>query len=222
VEPATQGGWAAACPAQIMRAMETRIMRRLRHKRRRAFIESYEFPHALQVKLRRELGDDRQASVALDGLREWYVACLSAPGEMLGMPSRAVDVAWHEMILMTRAYHHFCARAFGHYLHHTPDSVMEGSMHESLARTLNVLEGRSLTLAGVPLLFAIDGELGIEDGQVWSTQEIDHLRQVDLNRHASHYYGGGSGAGCAAGSGCSSGSSCGGGGCGGGGCGGGG
>ena len=192
-------------------------MRRLRHKRRRAFIASYEFPAALRVKLRNELGDDHQAAVALEGLREWYLACLSAPGEMLGMPSRAVDVAWHEMILMTRAYQHFCDRAFGHYLHHTPDSVMDGSMHESLARTLHVLETQSLPLAGVPLLFAIDGELGIEDGQVWTAQEIDHLRDVELHRH-SYYYTPGSGAGCAAGSG----SSCGGGGCGGGGCGGGG
>jgi len=95
--------------------------------------------------------------------------------------------------------------------------VMDGSMHESLARTLHVLETQSLPLAGVPLLFAIDGELGIEDGQVWTAQEIDHLRDVELHRH-SYYYTPGSGAGCAAGSG----SSCGGGGCGGGGCGGGG
>ena len=62
-------------------------MRRLRHRRRRAFIENYEFPAALEAKLREKLESDDQVDVALDGLRAWYLACLDAPGEMLGMPS---------------------------------------------------------------------------------------------------------------------------------------
>jgi hypothetical protein len=56
-----------------------------------------------------------EVKVALAGLREWYLACLDAPGESLGMPSRVVDIAWHEMILMTRTYHAYCDRAFGYY-----------------------------------------------------------------------------------------------------------
>ena len=151
-------------------------MRRLRHRRRRAFIESYEFPAALRTKLRDKLESDDQIDVALDGLRAWYLACLDAPGEMLGMPSRAVDVAWHEMILMTRAYHAFCDRAFGHYLHHSPDSVMDEPLDYSLARTLAVVESQSVAAAGVPLLFAIDEQLGVEDGYVWEEADIGRLR----------------------------------------------
>ena len=186
-------------------------MRRLRHRRRRAFIENYEFPAALEAKLREKLESDYQVDVALEGLRAWYLACLDAPGEMLGMPSRAVDVAWHEMILMTRAYHAFCDRAFGHYLHHSPDSVMDEPLEYGLARTLAVVESQSVAAAGVPLLFAIDGQLRVEDGYVWEEADIGRLRTFQPHRWADYSPG------FAGHGGCSSGGGCGGGGCGGGG-----
>ena len=185
-------------------------MRRLRHRRRRAFIENYEFPAALEAKLREKLESDDQVDVALDGLRAWYLACLDAPGEMLGMPSRAVDVAWHEMILMTRAYHAFCDRAFGHYLHHSPDSVMDEPLEYGLARTLAVVESQSVTAAGVPLLFAIDGQLRVEDGYVWEEADIGRLRTFQPHRWADYSSGFAGHGGCSTGDG---------GGCGGGGCG---
>jgi hypothetical protein len=188
-------------------------------RRRRAFIEGYEFPMALRNKVREELESDRPVNVALEGLREWYLACLDAgPKATLGMPSRAVDVAWHEMILMTRTYHHFCERAFGYYLHHSPEAVMDEPMRDGLARTLAVVDrNRALNMAGVPLLFAIDSELDLAGGQTWAETDIaalrDHYRYIDHgNGHG--WSGGDHGGGCATG--------CGGGGCGGGGCGGGG
>ena len=192
-----------------------------RKRRRRAFIESYEFPLALKNKLRDELEGDRPVGVALEGLREWYLACLDAgPDATLGMPSRAVDVAWHEMILMTRTYHHFCERAFGYYLHHSPESVMGEPMRDGLARTLAALErNQALTMAGVPLLFAIDGELDLAGGQAWAVADIDSLRhhQHYLDRGGSGSYGGGHAGGCASGGDGGGGGGCGGGGCGGGG-----
>lgn len=186
-------------------------MKIMTRKRRRAFIESYEFPPALRAKLRDKLDNEYQVTRALDGLRAWYLACLDARDEMLGMPSLAVDIAWHEMILMTRTYHAFCDRAFGHYLHHTPDSLMAEPMRESLARTLAVTESGSGLIGGVPLLFAIDGELGLDDGFVWGEADIQQLRAVQPYHH---YVDSG---GHVAGAGCGGGSSCGGGGCGGGG-----
>ena len=193
-----------------------------RKRRRRAFIESYEFPMALTNKLRDELDSDRPVNVALEGLREWYLACLEAgPKATLGMPSRAVDVAWHEMILMTRTYHHFCERAFGYYLHHSPEAVMDEPMRDGLARTLAVVErNKALTMAGVPMLFAIDSELDLTGGQSWVQADIDALR--DHQRYIDHgtgygWSGGSFGAGCATGDGGGGGGGCGGGGCGGGG-----
>ncbi len=189
-------------------------MKPMTRKRRRAFVESYEFPVALRAKLRQRLDNEHQVAVALEGLREWYLACLHAGGETLGMPSRAVDVAWHEMILMTRTYHAFCERAFGHYLHHSPEAIMDEPMRDSLARTLAAVDGRA-AIAGVPLLFAIDGELGIEGGYDWDEQQIHQLRAFPPNHHYADF--GGAGAHVGGGGGCSSGGGCGGGGCGGGG-----
>ncbi|WP_459212642.1 glycine-rich domain-containing protein [Aquimarina rhabdastrellae] len=36
-------------------------------------------------------------------------------------PSYWVDQAWHEFILCTRLYHHYCTQYLGRYIHHTPD-----------------------------------------------------------------------------------------------------
>src|SRR5580765_1681054 len=104
------------------------IANKLHRNRRRDYIERYEFPTALSNKLVDQLGSARRAEIALDGLRAWYLACLYADGALLGMPSKLVDVAWHEMILRTREYQAFCVRAFGQYLHHTPDSLLEVPM----------------------------------------------------------------------------------------------
>ena len=87
------------------------IANKLRRKSRRAYIETYAFPTSLRNQLVDELGSAHKADIALDGLRAWYLACLYADGELIGMPSKAIDVAWHEMILRTREYHEFCRLA---------------------------------------------------------------------------------------------------------------
>ena len=217
----------------------TTIADKLRRKGRRRFIETYEFPPALRRKLREELGDDRTADLALDGLRGWYLACLYADGELIGMPSRAVDEAWHEMILMTRRYMSFCERAFGRYLHHNPDSTLAVSMDAILAETLAVVDAHDLPMT----LFTADEDAGLEHGYVWSSTDLRRMRDANALRledrrkrrrtaggtgWAGGYAGsgvyGGDGGSAGHGSSCGGGgSSCGGGGgCGGGGCGGGG
>ena len=39
------------------------------------------------------------------------------------MPSRAVDEAWHGLILCTARYAAFCDRAYGRFLHHHPEGA---------------------------------------------------------------------------------------------------
>jgi len=71
-----------------------------------AFVNGYAFPPALRDKVSEELPELGPTEVArvLEGLRVWFLVCLYAHGRRVGMPSRAVDVAWHEFILLTREY----------------------------------------------------------------------------------------------------------------------
>jgi hypothetical protein len=155
-----------------MRAMAT--IDRMRRNGRRRYIENYEFPTPLIAKLRSELGDRRKAEIALDGLRGWYLACLYADGRMIGMPSQAVDKAWHEMILMTREYTSFCQRAFGRYLHHSPDSTLKVSMDDLLQDTLAIVDEHDLPMR----LFTADSDADIEDGSYWAATDLRRMRDA--------------------------------------------
>ena len=79
------------------------------------------------------------------GLRQWLLCCGAALGHrrVIGMPSRAVDEAWHGLILCTATYSAFCDQAYGRYLHHHPEGAtpthIPGAadpMHEQLGRTV--------------------------------------------------------------------------------------
>ena len=56
------------------------------------------------------------------GLRQWQCCCAAAlrDDQVIGMPSRAVDEAWHGLILCTARYQTFCATAYGKFMHHHP------------------------------------------------------------------------------------------------------
>lgn len=59
------------------------------------------------------------------GLRQW-LRCTGAAlrdDVVIGMPSRAVDEAWHGLILCTARYAAFCTAAYGEFLHHHPDGA---------------------------------------------------------------------------------------------------
>jgi len=158
--------------------------------RRRLYIESYSFPAALREKLEAHPDLDlsgTQISLVLDGLRTWFVACLYADGKTLGMPSQAVDIAWHEFILMTREYQSFCDEAFGYYLHHSPEETMDEAMPAALRRTLLTTEREPMLpgYLGIPFLFALDSELGLPDGRSWTPEELDGLRTAGAEEAGS-------------------------------------
>jgi hypothetical protein len=75
------------------------------------------------------------------GLRQW-LRCAGAAlldGQLVGMPSHAVDEAWHGFILCTARYARFCDDAYGQFLHHHPDGTAPstaGSMADQLGRTV--------------------------------------------------------------------------------------
>lgn len=77
------------------------------------------------------------------GLRQW-LRCAGAAlrdGQVIGMPSRAVDEAWHGFILCTARYARFCGEAYGQFLHHHPEGeappgLGTGDAAEQLGRTV--------------------------------------------------------------------------------------
>lgn len=77
------------------------------------------------------------------GLRQWLRCCGAAmrDDQVIGMPSHAVDEAWHGFILCTQLYAEFCTAAYGRFLHHFPEgaappSDSHGSMADQLGRTV--------------------------------------------------------------------------------------
>jgi hypothetical protein len=77
------------------------------------------------------------------GLRQW-LRCAGAAlrdDQVIGMPSLAVDEAWHGLILCTARYATFCETAYGRFLHHHPEGGAPtgydaGSAGEQLGRTV--------------------------------------------------------------------------------------
>ncbi|WP_442943488.1 hypothetical protein [Nocardia sp. NBC_00565] len=102
------------------------------------------------------------------GLRQWLRCCGAAmrDGQVIGMPSHAVDEAWHGFILCTQMYAAFCAAAYGRFLHHYPEGVaMQGKSHGSMAEQL----GRTVvawSMVAEPgetcVLWDLDTKVGVE------------------------------------------------------------
>ena len=168
---------------------------------RAQFIEKYEFPELLRRKLcdRHPGLTSPQVDLVFAGLRQYFLACLMArsrdTGAVLGMPSRVVDEAWHEFILMTRDYTLFCQQGFGEYLHHAPGERMTGPMNNALANTLHQVRGAAspagwAMLGGVPLLFALDKNLAIADGYIYDQESVSELEK-SMREQESGYYAGG-------------------------------
>lgn len=196
-----------------------------RHRQaRERFIDDYAFPAGIRQRVRKRyphLSDD-QLDLVLRALREYFHLCRKAGRRLLAMPSQVVDVAWHEFILFTRNYQAFCRHALGRFLHHTPTEAMPDrtAASDGIKRTWRLaclrdgIDPRSAT--AVPLLFAIDRQLGIEDGFHYVLNCTQMVAAASANSYCASHIGcaGSCGGGCA-GSGCSGGGD--GGGCGGGG-----
>ena len=85
--------------------------------------------------------------------------------QVIGMPSRAVDEAWHGLILCTARYQAFCDDAYGRYLHHYPEGEGNGgggAMADQLARTV-IAWSRVRQPAEECVLWDLDDALGVAD-----------------------------------------------------------
>lgn len=157
---------------------------RIRARQQLAFIENFEFHPALRKKVsdRYPHLSESQLTMVFRGLRTYFLICNMAKRRIVAMPSQVVDVAWHEFILFTRTYQQFSRKALGRFLHHTPTEAMRSQTmaQEGIKRAWRLSCAKEQinpnTPNKLPLLFAIDNELGIEDGfrYVLNCQDKSH------------------------------------------------
>lgn len=178
---------------------------------RRLFIERYPFPRVLRFKLEQAYPhlSHEQTTTVLEGLRTWFRMINEHKRANFGMPSVAVDTAWHEFILLTQQYADFCQQAFGKFLHHAPTRGDEKAKRDGLARTYGMGAGAALGVAGLAGvagiagaavlsghdLFSLDAQLGIAGGSQYTPDALADLqkRYTAMTESSSSGDGGGSG-----------------------------
>jgi hypothetical protein len=118
------------------------------------------------------------------GLRQWLRCCAPAvrDDQVIGMPSHAVDEAWHGLILCTARYAAFCEKAYGKFLHHHPeggapadvaganDPVQEQLRRTVIAWSLVARAGEQCVLWDLDKRVGIDEPWGIDPARVAEIQ----------------------------------------------------
>ncbi|MGB2221629.1 hypothetical protein [Neptunomonas sp.] len=149
-----------------------------RHKRRLPYINRYKFPDTIRNKLLEKYPhfNDSDIDMILDGLRSYFHICNVAGNNAVAMPSKVVDEAWHEFILFTAQYRKFCKKGLGRFLDHVPSLPLNNPAQHmgnaSLKRAWRLSCEREkidhVNPPALPLLFAIDELLKVQDGFYYS------------------------------------------------------
>ena len=175
---------------------------RKRRSRQLSYIKEYHFHHAIKSKLlgKHSQLTEEQVHLVFRGLRDYFLMCNCAGKKNVAMPSRVVDDAWHEFILFTRSYKQFCRKSLGRFLHHTPTEAMTSPTiaTEGIKRAWRLACAREHINAAnpnrLPLIFAIDGMLGIQNGFTYSPNCRDKRSPNSSDYCAGHI---GCASGCA-------------------------
>jgi len=187
--------------------------------KREHIINTFRFPATITEKVIEKYPhlNEKEAWQVIRGLREYFHISNIAGRKMVSMPSQAVDVAWHEFILFTKQYDHFCNQALGRFLHHTPSEAMKSpTVAQAGIKTAWKIscyreEVKPKSPHKLPLLFAIDAKLNIPDGFKYSL----NCSKTKNNDYCAAHIGCGGGCGSGCNGGCAGDSSGCGGGCGG-------
>ena len=121
------------------------------------------------------------------GLRQWLRCCAAAlrDNQVIGMPSHAVDEAWHGLILCTARYAAFCDKAYGRFLHHHPEGgapaeLVTDSTTEQLRRT--VIAWSVVAQPGERcVLWDLDGHVGVAEPWGIDLARVDEI-EADVAR----------------------------------------
>lgn len=164
-------GYAMAVVCSAVALVGFAVIRHMVRRTRERFVRHAPLPVYLRRKLLEAYPGLSSAQTARveAGLRQFFLAHLRSR-RFVGMPSRVVDELWHAFILDTRAYAAFCRQAFGGMLHHSPAETLgrSAARNDGLRRTWYWCckeEGIDPRVpATLPLLFALDTELGVPNG----------------------------------------------------------
>lgn len=168
----------------------------LRLQKQKRYIASFRFNSLISRKIKDKYPhlNDQDVALVFDALRDYFALCHMAKRKMVAMPSQVVDLAWHEFILVTRSYQEFCQKAFGRFLHHSPSETMPSPTRaqESIKRAWRLACANSAinpaNPSRLPLLFAIDSQLNIEDGFHYSPDcKRKASMQLDSNKSYIDY-----------------------------------
>ena len=167
-----------------------------KRERQACFLESYQFPQSITRALKEHYPhlSDEHLILVMQGLRQYFQLANLAASQRISMPSRVVDVAWHEFILLTQRYAQFCEKGLGRFLHHIPveEQAPESISDETKAAWLLACNWEGINQKSpnrLPFLFGIDAVLQIPEGFTHSL----------VNKYASDTEGFGGGGGCASG-----------------------
>lgn len=145
---------------------------RWRQAVRADYIRTYLFPQGIFAKLqaRRPELTLKDCQLTARALRQFFLAYLKSGCQLVAMPSQVADDLWRELTLHTQHYEAFCNKAFGRFMHHTPAVVLGSDRQDNagLRRTWRYTcideNIDPLRHTRLPLLFALDGKLNINDG----------------------------------------------------------
>ncbi len=167
--------------------------KRNRRKRQLRFIENYKIPKPILNRFKEKHTKLTGEELTLVGkaLMDYFYLCNMANGKMVSMPSRVVDDLWHEFLLFSSVYESFCKKAFGRFLHHIPDEAMpnKNSNNEGMKRAWQLIclkEHINPKFPDkMPLLFAIDSMLEIENGVKYSLTKTFLYSNTDTSNNTN-------------------------------------
>ena len=165
-----------------------------RKKRQLRFIQKYKVPKPIMDRFREKYPkiNTEEASLVNKALMDYFYLCNMANGKMVSMPSRVVDDLWHEFLLFSSVYESFCKKAFGRFLHHIPDEAMpnKNSNNEGMKRAWQLICLKEHINPNfpdkMPLLFAIDSMLEIENGVKYSLTKTFLYSNTDTSNNTNY------------------------------------
>ena len=148
---------------------------------RQAMLREVPLPQLLKRRLRERypLLSGKDCDLVERGLRQFFLACLRSRGKFVAMPSRVVDSMWQGFAAQDAAYRDWCMLAFGDALPYAPaEALGHKERHNDGLRRAWYWACRDEVInpkepSRLPLLFALDSKLKIENGFRYLAQRDD-------------------------------------------------